>query len=145
VKATKFLLALVAELAYMPLDLQVLIKSPLEGYAYLFGDPILPFHWGRFYSMEVRGTTLIVGRCDVMVDIRSNEDIEFVVFCLDDIFISWDRTPPYQWETQGKHYPPMGKHTLRVFAYDTQGNIAQDEMDIIIFTLSYQYAPWERQ
>lgn len=144
VKVTKFFVALVAELAYIPLDFQVIIKSPLEGYAYVFDYPVLPFHWGRFYSMEIRGSTLIVGRCTVNVDVRSQNEIDFVVFCLDDIFISWDRSPPYQWKIQGKHYPPMGKHTLRVFAYDTQGNIVQDEMDIIIFTLSYQYAPWGR-
>jgi hypothetical protein len=142
VKATKFLLALVAELAHIPLDVQVILKNPKEGYAYLANYPILPFHWGRFYSTEIRGTTLILGQCTVQAEVKSNQEIDFVVFCIDDIFIQWDRTPPYEWNIQGKHYPPMGKHTLRVYAYDILGNIAQDEMDIIIFTLSYQYAPW---
>ena len=141
VKATKFLLALVVELSHMPLNFQVIIKNPQEGYAYIADYYILPFHWGRLYEMEMRGATLILGRCDVQVDVRSNEEIDFVVFCIDDIFIQWDYTPPYEWKIQGKHYPPMGKHTLNVYAYDILGNIAHDEMDIIIFTLSYQYAP----
>jgi hypothetical protein len=142
VKASKLALAIVAELANKPLELQVRLKNPLEGYCYVFGRPFFPLPLGRLWFTGSRGMTLLLGSSVASVTVRSKEDIDYVIFCIDDNFISWDRTPPYEWEIEGKHSPPLGRHILRVYAYDTRGNIARDEMDITIFTLSYQYAPW---
>jgi hypothetical protein len=100
----------------------------------------LPFGW--FWFLQLRGITVAFGSPLAMVEVRSTADIDYVIFCLDDIFITWDRTPPYHWQIEGKHGPPIGRHVLRVYAYDTYGRIARDEMDIIIYSLAYQYAPW---
>ena len=142
VKATKFFLALMAELANKPIDIQVIIKSPMEGFFYLFDHPLFPISMGRLWYVGLRGTTILLGSSIASVDVISKEEVEYVIFCIDNEFVSWDRKPPYEWKIEGKYTPPIGKHRLVVYAYDTNGNIAKDEMDIIIFTLSYQYAPW---
>ncbi len=142
VKATKFFLALMAELAYTSIDVQVILKSPLEGYVYFLDNPVFPFSMGRFWFTGLRGATILFGSAIASVEVVSDEDIDYVIFCIDNEFITWDRTPPYEWKIEGKHAPPIGRHRLIVYAYTTDGNIARDEMDIIIFILSYQYAPW---
>lgn len=142
VKATKFLLASIAETANKPIPVQIIIKNPKEAYFYLFNRPIVPAHFGRLWHTDLRGTTFIFGRALASVDVISDEEIERVIFCIDDKFISWDTQPPYEWKIQGKHYPPIGRHKLKVYTYTKSGKVATDEMDIRIFTLSYQYGKW---
>ena len=142
VKATKLLLAIVAEMANRHLDIEVMIKNPLEGEVYLFNHPLFPISGGRLWYSGFRGTTIIIGDATATVDVISDKDVDYVIFCIDNEFVSWDRSPPYEWKIQGKYTPPMGRHRLVVYAYDSDGHIAEDEMDIIIFTLAYQYAPW---
>jgi hypothetical protein len=145
IKATKLLLAIVAELANKSLCLQVMITSPLEEHFYVGDNPLFPLSLGRLWFNGLRGITVLLGSSVAQVDVKNRNDIIYVIFCIDDNFIFWDRTLPYEWKIEGKHAPPLGKHALRVYAYDSKGNIASDEMDIIIFTASYQYAPWNRQ
>jgi hypothetical protein len=90
----------------------------------------------------LRGTTLLIGSAIASVDVISNKNIGYVIFCIDNEFVSWDKSHPYEWKIQGKYMPLMGKHRLVVYAYDSDGKMAKDEIDIIIFTPSYQYAPW---
>jgi hypothetical protein len=142
VKATKLILAIVGEMANKPIPIRAILKSPLEGYCYISDYPVFPLSLGRLWYSDLRGTTLIVGRSTVRVDVKSTSAVQYVVFCLDDIFISWDRAFPYEWKIQGKYVPALGEHRLKIFAYDDLGNVASDEMDIFVFTLSYQYAPW---
>ena len=139
VKATKFLLAVMAEIAIKPIDVQIILKTPYEGCGYFFNRPIIPTHFGRYCFNEIRGTTIILGRAIASVDVISNEEIKFVIFCVDNNFIVWDSAPPYEWKIQGKHYPPVGRHKLKVYAHTTSGKVASDEMDIWMLTLSYQY------
>lgn len=142
VKATKYFLVLVAELALQEVPLQVRLTAPLEGRLY-FGDlPLLPLAGGRFWFTGLRGTTVLLGSATVTATVSNVHDVERVIFCIDDIFISWDSSLPYEWRIQGKHAPPLGRHRLRVVAYDEAGHMATDEMDITIVTLAYQYAPW---
>lgn len=142
VKTTKFHLAVLAEMANKPIDIQVIIKYPKEGRVYFFNRSLFPLHLGRFWYTELRGTTFIFGRAIAKVNVISKEEINRVIFCIDDIFISWDSQPPYEWKIQGKHYPPLGRHKLVVYAYTKSGKIALDEMDIRTFTLSCQYCKW---
>lgn len=142
VKATKILLAILAELANKPIDIQVIIRTPYEGYSYFFNRPILRLSFGKQWYKGLRGTTIIFGRAVASVDVISDEEIEFVIFCINNNFIAWDSEAPYEWKIQGKHYPPIGRHKLRVYAYTTTGKVAVDEMDIIIFTMSCQYCIW---
>jgi len=138
-KATKFLLAVVAELAKKPIDIQVVLKTPYEGYAYFFNRPILQLSFVKQWYLGLRGATFILGRAIASVDVYSKEEIEQVIFCMDGKFISWDSEPPYEWKIQGKYSPTIGRHTLKVYAYTKSGKIASDEMDIRMLSLSYQY------
>ncbi len=142
VKATKYFLALTAELAVQSIPLQVGLTAPHEGQLYLGDLPLLEIAGGRLWHSGLRGTTVLLGSATARATVSHMHEVERVIFCIDDIFISWDSTPPYEWHIQGKHAPPLGRHTLRVIAYDSMGNVASDEMDIFIVTLAYQYAPW---
>ena len=138
-KATKFLLAVLAELAMKPIDVQVILTSPLEGYGYFFNRPVIPLSIARYWALGLRGITVILGRAMACATIFSNEEIKHVVFCIDGNFISWDSEPPYEWQIQGRFTPLRGKHVLKVYAYTKSGKFSSDEMDIIIFTRSYLY------
>jgi len=141
-KATKLLLAVVAELAIKPLDVQVVLRSPYEGKGYIFNKPIFSLACGKGWYKNRRGMTLIFGRADAIADVFSDEKIEYVVFCLDGNFMKFDSEPPYEWKIQGKHYPVFGKTKLKVYAYTESQKFATDEMDITIFTTSCQYGKW---
>ncbi len=142
VKATKYFLALTAELAMQRAPLEVQLTAPLEGRLYIAGMPLLPLDAGRLWFTGLRGTTVLLGSATARASVSHVHDVKRVIFCIDDRFISWDSSPPYEWRIQGKHAPPLGRHTLRVVAYDEAGNVAVDEMDISVVTLAYQYAPW---
>lgn len=142
VKSTKLLLALMAELANRPIDIQVILKAPLEGYLYLFNRPIFPTFPGRKWYLGMRGMTVIFGRAVASADIICNEEVEHVIFCIDDNFIYWDSEAPYEWKIQGKQMGVIGKHKLKVYAYTTSGKVATDEMDMMLYTLSCQYGKW---
>ncbi len=141
-KATKLHLAILAEMASNPIDIQVMLNTPYEGRGYFFNYSIMPLDLGRYYFSGFRGATVIIGRANASCEVITKEEVKFVVFCIDDIFLSWDSKPPYEWKIQGKHKPLIGRHKLKVYAYSISGKRATDEMDIIIFTLSYQYGKW---
>ncbi len=141
-KSTKLLLAILAEMANKPIDIQVIIRTPYEGRGYFFNRSIIPLDLGRLHFWGFRGTTLLCGRANASCEVITKEDVKFVIFCIDDNFLTWDSTPPYEWKIQGKHLPLIGRHKLKVYAYTFSGKRATDEMDIIVFTLSYQYGRW---
>lgn len=138
-KATKALLAIVAEFANEPLPIQVMFTSPQEARLYLFDLPVLPLHLGKQWYKGLRGTTIILGRADVSVDIHTNKPIDRVIYCIDGNFIVSLDTAPYDWKIQGKHYFLMGQHTLQVYVYTVDDDVASDEMDIRILSFSSQY------
>ena len=142
VKATKLLLAIMAEIARKPIDVQVVLTSPYEGYGYFFNRPVISLALGRQWYKGLRGITVIFGRAMAAADVYTNEDLEYVVFCIDDNFMFFDSQPPYEWRIQGKHYPPFGKIKLKVYAYTTSGKVATDEMNLRVYTLSCQYGRW---
>jgi hypothetical protein len=140
VKATKLMLAVTAEFALKPLPIQVLLQSPYEGYLYLFSRPVLPAAFPKQWFTGLRGTTILLGKGAVArATVLTNEPIQYVIFCIDGKFISWDSEPPYEWTIQGMYAPIWGIHTLNVFAYTTSGDVASDEMDIRIYSLLYSY------
>jgi len=141
-KATKLHLAILAEMASNPIDIQVMLKTPYEGRGYLYNKSIIPLDLGRYYFSGLRGTTLILGRANASCEVITNEEIKFVVFCINDIFLTWDSKPPYEWKIQGRNSPLIGRYKLKVYAYTMSGKRATDEMEIIIFSLSYQYGRW---
>jgi len=140
VKATKLMLAITAEFAQRPIPVQVILKSPYEGYLYLFSKPRVPTPFPKQWFSGLRGITIILGRgATASAMVLSKEPIKYVVFCIDGYFISWVSEPPYEWKIQGWFTPLIGRHILNVFAYTTSGHVAYDEMDIIIYVFSYQH------
>jgi hypothetical protein len=143
VNATKFLIALLAEIADKPIDVQVLITAPLEGYLYVLGVPLFQFKFLRTWYSGMRGITVLLGSALAKVHVISDEEIDHVIFCLDDDFRVWDADPPYEWNIIGWPLPiVVGRHNLRVFAYTTSGEIAYDEMDLFILTKPQYKGKW---
>jgi hypothetical protein len=137
VKATKLMLAITAEIAQKPIDVQVVFHRPYEGYTYFFKHPLLESSFGKEWFGGLRGLTIILGGKTVAnAEVFSNEQIQYVVFCIDGYFMFWDTQPPYEWTIQGWFSPINGKHILEVYAYTTSGKIASDEMDIFILSLT---------
>jgi hypothetical protein len=138
-KATQFLMAVVAELAIKPLEVQVVLTAPYEGYGYIMDRPVFKLDLPKRWYQGLRGMTLIVGRAVARVNIYTKHDIENVVYCIDGNFIQWISKPPFDWRIEGKHYPPIGRHILSVYVYTKNGYVAYDEMEMNIYTLKCQY------
>jgi hypothetical protein len=139
-KATKLMLAITAEFAQKPIDVQVLLQHPLEGHLYLFNRPVLQTSFAKQWFTGLRGITIILGgKTMANAEVISKEPIKYVVFCIDGDFMVWDSEPPYEYDIQGWFFPINGKHTLDVYAYTMSGKIAFDQMDIIIVSLSTSY------
>jgi len=81
----------------------------MEGFFYLFDHPLFPISMGRLWYVGLRGTTILLGSSVASVDVISKEEVEYVIFCIDNEFVSWDRKPPYEWKIEGKYTPPIGK------------------------------------
>lgn len=133
-KATRYMLALTWEMAMRPIPLQVRLTAPKEGTDYFFNKQIAHLGFPRDWFTERRGMTIIVGRAMAQAEVISSDPIQNVVFCIDDNFMVWESTPPYEWKIEGVFAPIMGKHTLKVFAYTTTGRVATDEMDIWVLS-----------
>jgi hypothetical protein len=131
-KVAKFTLIVLAELSLKPIDLQIIIKKPYEGSLY-FNDRSIPLSFGRRFFSRIRGVTIIFGRPKVVAEVFSSQEIKYVVFFVDNNFVSWDSTPPYEWDFANRLYWLFGRYKLKVYAYTTTGMFASDEMDIIVF------------
>lgn len=135
VKATKLMLAITAEFAQKPIDVQVVLHRPYEGHTYFFKHPIIESSFGKQYFGGLRGLTIILGgRTVASAEVYSHEPIQYVVFCIDGYFMFWDSEPPYEWPIHGWFAPIFGKHIFDVYAYTVTGKIASDEMDIVILS-----------
>lgn len=68
---------------------------------------------------------------NVTAHVESDLDIEEVRFYVDDDKVFTDDEGPYEWEFDPSKYA-VGEHEIRVKAYDEEGNIAVDEIEITI-------------
>jgi len=141
-KTTKIMLAIITELAVKPINIQVIIKSPFEGMGYINNKPVIELSFPDNFFQRLRGITIVIGRPISTVEVICKDNIKYVVFSINDAFTLWDSEPPYEWKIQGKYYPLIGRHKLKVFAYSETGEYDTDEMEIIFFTTSYQYGKW---
>jgi hypothetical protein len=142
VKATKLMLAVLTELAIKPITIQVILKTPLEGTGYIYNFPFIKVPFPNQYFLRLRGITFVIGRAITHAEVRCDENIRYVIFSINDVFTYWDSEPPYEWKIQGKFYPLIGRHKLKVFAISESGEMDTDEMEIIFLSLSYQYGKW---
>ena len=142
VKATKLMLAVLTELAIKPIKIQVILNTPLEGTGYIYNIPFIKLPFPNQYFIRLRGITFVIGRAMASAEVICDENIRYVIFSIHNVFTFWDSEPPYEWKIQGKFYPLIGRHKLKVFAISESGEMDTDEMDIIFLSLSYQYGKW---
>ncbi|MEM0493181.1 MAG: M28 family peptidase [Candidatus Thermoplasmatota archaeon] len=136
-KASRLLLAVISELASTPIRLQVILCRPMEGYFYIRDEPLVKLNLGRYWHKGLRGTTIIIGETVATSEVFTNDSIKYVIYCMNGNFLfNWNNTPPYMCHIKGVHYPFFGRYTLKVYAYTTDGDVASDEMDVRIYTLS---------
>jgi hypothetical protein len=135
-KATKLLLAIVAEFATNPINIQVRITKPYEGYVHLFNYPlrnmkILPYMLNSSWYMHMNVPTILIGKSLVHAEISSKADISGVVFCVDGNVIDVIDSPPYCTKITKFYKPPLSEHQLSVYAFDINGKWSRDEMNFI--------------
>lgn len=97
----------------------VSIISPKEGYLYVFNKQIMPLK-----------DTIIIGRKDVEVYAYDNDGIEKIEFYVDDELKEEITTKPYEWTWRG-----IGRHILKVIAYDGRGGQNSDSLSAFILSL----------
>jgi hypothetical protein len=135
-KATKFLLAVFTELASTPIKLQVIITKPYEGYFYFFNHPLFPLVFKNLYLrlLGFRGITISLGTLNVSADVIPYNDINYVYLCFDGNFHDeqMEASPHYQW-TISVFDLLFGKYSMEIYACDTSGNVASDEINIILY------------
>ena len=126
VKATKFLLAIAAELANKPIDVQVRIVTPCAGCFYLFDHKIFRLPGFNLWRTDLNGMTYIIGRNNkIRVNISTDEEIKDVYFCIDSEQIMVDhKMPPYECKIERFFKPAIGKHTISVQVTTASGKSA---------------------
>jgi hypothetical protein len=139
-KVTKLLVGVIGELASTPLELQVIITKPYQGYLYFFNHPLHPLDFWKNSWLGLRGTTFIYGRAKVNVNVIPYNDVVSVLFCIDGNFIDplWDPTPQphYEWIIHNWYNQPLfGRYTVEVYVGATSGKVASDEINIMIYQL----------
>jgi len=137
IKATKLMLAILTELSIKKINIQVILRAPLEAKFYIQNYPIFNLHLADFYFQRLRAITVAFGRPIAVAETICEEKIKYVIFVIDDMFMFWDNSPPYEWRIQGKYYPLVGRHTLKVYAYSETNEYDVDQMDIIFFSFLF--------
>ena len=137
---TKLLLAVIAEFASTPIELQVIITSPYQGYFYFFNDPLYPIHYWKNSFYSPRGIPIIFGSTTVIVDVIPRHDAVDVIFCLDGNIVEffYDNASSHSWTIRHPYsYPLIGKHVVQVYVnvYTTSEKVASDEINIITYTI----------
>jgi hypothetical protein len=143
VKATKFIIALAAEISNKPIDVQAIITAPNEGFLYVIGFPLFQLNFLKNWNSGIRGITILLGKAMAKVNVISDEEISHVIFCIDNEFLFWDSDPPYEWKIIGWYWPTsIGRHMLRVFAYTNSGKVGYDEMDLFMLSKPEYKGKW---
>lgn len=98
----------------------IAFESPMHGHLYIFNKKIMPLKH-----------TIIIGKAMIMV-IADDETsgIGKVEFYVDDELKHTVISEPYEWIWDEV---VLGRHALKVVAYDNAGNIAADEINVWIF------------
>jgi hypothetical protein len=137
INVTKLMLAITVELVNKPIEIQIRITTPYEGYLHVMDKPIIQLLGFNIYRSGLRGMTYTLGKTIVRVNISTKLEIESVFFCIDGIsnFNGECKEPPYEWELQKSvwsRFPLIGKHIIGVYVWTKDGKTSYDEMDVFI-------------
>jgi len=99
------------------------ITSPVDGTIYFFGREI---------ARTGSNKAIAIGK--ISIDAYADDDIGIkkVEFYVDDELKQTDAAPPYSWLWDES---TVGKHAVKAVAYDTAGNKASDDIDIVMFNI----------
>ena len=75
---------------------------------------------------------IIIGKITLAADVYDEDGISKVEFYIDNEFKTVDDYPPYEWLWNEF---AIGKHEIKVIAYDMEGNKAADEQNVWILNL----------
>ena len=99
------------------------IQQP-KGHLYIGGKEIMP---------TISGNSIIIGNITINVSATDNlTGIDKVEFYIDDELKASLSKEPYEWLWDEKI---IGKHTIKVVAYDNAGNTASDDEKVLILSL----------
>lgn len=142
-KSCKLILAATAIIADRPIELQVRIVTPQEGAFYIRDKkicktPKLCFKFGRL------GKTYILGPSTVRINVTSNEELEKVIYCVNDLhYLTYmiGKNPPviFEWQIRGYDTPLFGTYKIGVYVYTVSGKVAYDEMDITTINFKHRF------
>lgn len=133
--ATKLILASTIELAKKPIDLQVRITSPKEGYLYFLKYPSLKLPGLNIRKSGLRGMTYAIGGINIEINITTDEEIHIVYYSIDDVLKYIQTESPYNWKLKRFSLLPYslsGRHKIGVTVTTLSGNIAEDQMEVVI-------------
>ncbi|HEC76813.1 MAG TPA: hypothetical protein ENI33_06105 [Thermoplasmatales archaeon] len=99
------------------------ILKPRRGCLYIFDREITP---------TLLENTIIIGQITIETDVYSIKGVDRVEFYVDNGLEYTDYEKPYSWTWNEFS---VGKHEIKVIAYDTQKNKAIDKTNVIIFNI----------
>jgi len=143
---TNLILAITAELANKPIDIQIRIVKPCEGYFHISDYFQFKLPGFNLYNIKMlsrnRGMTYIRGGFTTSVNIstETEEEIDVIYLTIDNIywFVINNTKPPYEMKIDRSFFMCRhinGKHTLGVLVTTSSGKTAYDEMEIFIVSL----------
>lgn len=101
----------------------IYIDSPDKGYLYIFDTKMVP---------AILDNTLIIGRLTVEVKTYAEGGMDRVEFYVDNVLRCTDNEFPYEWLWDEF---VVGRHEIKVVAYDNEGNTASDKKEVMIFNI----------
>jgi len=104
------------------------ISAPITGRIHL---------WGKEIFKTLRKNTILIGRSKITVNTDDEDGIEKVEFYIDDNLKITDYNPPYEYSFNKVNLFKrcLGKHNLKVIAYDNKGKTDTATMDVITIFL----------
>jgi glutaredoxin len=105
---------------------EVGITSHQNGKIYLNDKLFLKF----LYKNKLLKNTILIGKATIKAYAKDDSKIEKVEFYLDNDLVATLTSEPYEWKWTKT---TIGRHTLKVIAYDDTGKTSTDSMDVIAF------------
>ncbi|KAA0003386.1 MAG: hypothetical protein FE048_01635 [Thermoplasmata archaeon] len=109
--------------SYYSINFSIEFEKPEEGILYIFDREIIPLP---------SNTTFIIGKITIQASVISKAPVDRVEFYIDDELKYTDDNVPFNWILDETVF---WEHKLKIMAFDEIGNIASDEMDVMIFNI----------
>ena len=105
---------------------EVGITSHQNGKIYLNDKLFLKF----LYKNKLLKNTILIGKATIKAYAKDDSKIEKVEFYLDNDLVATLTSEPYEWKWTKT---TIGRHTLKVIAYDDTGKTSTDSIEVLAF------------